>query len=55
MTKANPNQIIVGHNVFMNLDLELRKLFNSAGAYKLPNTQENYPVFVTNGRQSGEM
>ena len=55
MAKANPNQIIVGYNVFTNLDSDLKKLFNSAGVYKLPNTQENYPVFVTNGRQSGDI
>lgn len=48
MSKANPNQIIIGYNVFMNLDQNFRQLFSSAGTYKLPNTQENYPVFVAN-------
>lgn len=55
MAKANPNQIIIGNNVFINLDPNLRQRFSSAGTYKLPNTQENYSVFVANSiRQSRE-
>lgn len=54
MAKANPNQIIIGNNVFLNIDPYLRQQFSSVGTYKLPNTQENYSVFVANTRQSRE-
>lgn len=47
MSKAKPNQIIVGENVFINLKDSTRFLFNLREEFTLAGTGEVYPVHLS--------
>lgn len=46
MSKAKPNQIVIGEDVYMNLNEE-KKLFKKAGVYKLHESGEEYSVYTS--------
>lgn len=47
MGKAKPNQIVIGDNVFKNIEQNLKQRFHGAEMYRLIETGEKYSVYVS--------
>ncbi len=47
MGKAKPNQIVIGDNVFNNIEEDLKERFHGTEMYRLTETGEKYSVYVS--------
>ncbi|MEM2855548.1 MAG: adenylate/guanylate cyclase domain-containing protein [Candidatus Nitrosocaldaceae archaeon] len=47
MSKAKPNQIVIGEEVYKNLDDMHKRKFQSEGSYKLHESGEEYPLYTS--------
>ncbi|GIU72695.1 MAG: hypothetical protein KatS3mg003_2224 [Candidatus Nitrosocaldaceae archaeon] len=47
MSKAKPNQIVIGDDVYKNLEDKYKELFRLEGSYKLQESGEEYPIYTS--------
>ncbi len=47
MSRARPNQIVIGEDVYKNLDESYKKIFKHEGSYKLQESGEEYPIYTS--------